>query len=166
MRARRKVIVEMPLADIRRHAAEAASRATTELLRAAHAIPADRHLWRPGGLAHHTVRIVAHCGASNLFHAAVLAQAPLPFRTEEEHSATVNGCQTLDAAAELLRRGAQALLDAIAAMPDERLGEPMVMPWGERQPVLAGILEPVLHMHRHAGQLEYIQMLLGDDNYH
>jgi len=156
----------MPLAHLRRHAAVAISRAADELLRAARAIPSERHFWRPGGLAHHAVRIVAHCGASNLFHAAVLAQAPLPYRTEEEHSAAVDGCQTLEAAAELLGQGTQALLDAVAATPDERLGEPMMMPWGERQPLLAGILEPLLHMHRHAGQLDYIQMLLGDDEYH
>lgn len=144
----------------------AALRARDELVRAAKAVPAGRRMWQPGGVARHSVRIVAHCATSNFFLAAVFASAPLPYRTHEDQEAAMDACAGLDQAEQLLNRSVAAVCDAIVAIAADRLNEIMIMPWAERMPVALGLISPALHMQHHTGQINYIQSLLGDDEHH
>lgn len=141
-------------------------RARDDLIRAARAIPSENHMWRPSDLAHNVVEIVAHCAAANQFFAAVITGAPIPFRTQEEREAAVQACDTLDKAEAFLNQSVTAVCDAIVSMPEDRLHEQMVMPWGERMTVAQGLLSPSFHMQYHEGQINFIQVLLGDTDYH
>ena len=141
-------------------------RARDDLLRAAEALPPERHGWRVGGVSRSAIQIVAHCAATNLFQAAALSGAPLPYLTREEQEREVASCATMADALAFLNRSVKAVCDAIVAMAPERMTEPMVLPWGERMPVALGLLAPSYHMQYHEGQINLIQRALGDDEYH
>jgi uncharacterized damage-inducible protein DinB len=147
-------------------ALNATLRTRDDLARALRALPADRLRWQPGDIAQNALRVVAHCATTNLFFAAALSGAPLPYRTHEEQEAAVQSCDTLEKAEAFLNRSVTAVCDVIVSLPESRLSEPMVMPWGERIPLAQGLLSPSYHMQYHEGQLNYLQTLLGDDEYH
>ncbi|MCC6729629.1 MAG: DinB family protein [Chthonomonadales bacterium] len=147
-------------------ALSATLRAADDLARAARAVPPERHRWQPGGVARNLLWILAHCAAENRFFAAIYSGAPLPYRTQDEREAAVGACDTLERAQSFLGTSVTELCNAIAALPDNRLSELMVMPWGERLPMALGLLAPAQHMQYHQGQVNLIQALLGDDEHH
>jgi hypothetical protein len=156
----------MPIHLCQEAALSAALKAREDLVRAARAVPEMRLLWCPGAVARHTLQIVTHCAASNMFLAAVIAELPLPYRTQEEEDAAIESCVTLDLAESFLNRSVTAVCDAIAAVSETRLSQQVAMPWGERMSVAISLLSPSQHMRYHEGQINFIQTLLGDDEYH
>lgn len=144
-------------------ALEATMRAADELRRTAAQLSSTRALWRPGGIARHTVEIVAHCAAHGRFHAAVIAGAALPYRTADELDRVVDSCKSLDAALAFFDASIGELIRAIESLPEARFSEVMTMPWGERAPVPFGLLMAALHIQYHLGQVCQIQAMLGDD---
>jgi hypothetical protein len=156
----------MPIHLCQEAALSAALKAREDLVRAARAVPEDRALWCAGLVARHTVHIIAHCAASNTFLAAVIGEHPLPYRTQDEEAAAIERCVTLDLAESFLNRSVTAVCDEIAAVPAPRLSQQMAMPWGERMSVALSLLTPSQHMRYHEGQINFIQTLLGDDEYH
>jgi uncharacterized damage-inducible protein DinB len=141
-------------------------RARDDLVRAVEALPADRYGWRPGRVSRTAIQVVAHCAATNLFQAAALSGAPLPYLTREEEERAVAACSTMAEAVAFLQRSVAAVCDAIVGMRREGLDAPMVLPWGERMPTALGLLSSSQHMHYHAGQVNLMQLLLGDDEQH
>jgi len=154
-------------AEVARQAAIAAlAREQENLLRAAAAVPPDKHAWFSGGISRNTVEIVAHAAATNMFLASVIAGGPLPYRTQDEQRAAIDACTTLAQADAFLRQSVRAVGDAVTGIPPSRLTEQMTMPWGEKMPVALGLMTPAMHMAYHEGQISFIQALLGDDEYH
>lgn len=153
-------------ATARQAALVATLRAKDDLVRAARSLPADRLGWRPQPHAPSAVSIVAHCAAANLFFAAVIGSLPLPYRTEDERRQAIASCTTLEQAESFLNRSVTAFCDALVALPEGRLAEQVAMPWGERMPLYAGLWQATQHMLYHEGQINYIQLLLGDDEHH
>jgi hypothetical protein len=147
----------------RRVALEATLRIADELRRTAAQLSSTRALWRPGGIARHTVEILAHCAAHGRFHAAVIAGSALPYRTADELDRAVDACRSLDAARSFLDASIGELTKAIEDLPETRFAEVMAMPWGERVPVPFGLLMAALHLQYHLGQVCQIQAMLGDD---
>lgn len=147
-------------------ALSAALKAREDFVRAARAVPEARRQWCPGALTPHVIHIVAHAAAANTFLAAIIGDQPLPYRTQDEQSAAVEGCTTLEMAETFLNRSVTAVCDAIATVAPERLAEQIMMPWGERMSLALSLMAPAQHMRYHEGQVNYIQVLLGDDEYH
>jgi hypothetical protein len=141
-------------------------RARDSLERALNALPPDKHSWCVGGVGRTAIQIVAHCAATNLFQAAAFSGAPLPFLTREEQDREVASCGTMTEALSFLNRSVKAVCDAIVTMKPERMAETMVLPWGERMPIALGLLSPSYHMQYHEGQINLIQLALGDDEHH
>ena len=141
-------------------------RSRDSLSRAANAVPADKLLWRPGGVSAHTVHIVAHAATANETFAAVFTGGPMPYLTQVDRDSAVAACDTLEKAEYLLNRSVTSICDGIVLLSEERLAQPAIMPWGERLPFAAALLAPAMHMQYHEGQISYIQTLLGDDNYY
>lgn len=156
----------MPPSTIQETTLISVTRAADDLLRTAEAVPVERRLWRPGGVAQHVVHILAHCGATNRFYAAVIAGELLPYRTQDERDEAIADCDTFPKATAFLNTSVDRLRASIEALSPEQAGQPMVMPWGERLPAALGLMAPVEHMRYHEGQINLIQMLLGDDEYH
>jgi uncharacterized damage-inducible protein DinB len=61
---------------------------------------------------------------------------------------------------------AKEVCDVIDALSDEELKGEITMPWGAVYPVVEAILLPSSHMSYHDGQMNYIQLLLGDTMMH
>lgn len=132
----------------------------------ARAIPAERALWRPGGAAHHAVAIVAHSAIINMFYSSVFTGAPLSNNTQDESNAVITSCIKMDDAIKLLQESVIQVSNAIRSISTIRMEEKMMMPWGERRSMAQALLTPAMHMQYHEGQLNYLQMIFGDDEYH
>jgi uncharacterized damage-inducible protein DinB len=101
--------------------------------------------------------ILAECAASNFAMAAA-----------------ISGGQTRELEKELdfqslkdkVMESAQAVCDAIDSLSDEDLEGETQMPWGAMFPTAEAIFLPASHMNYHDGQINYIQLLLGDTKFH
>jgi uncharacterized damage-inducible protein DinB len=156
----------MPLHLCQEVAVKATLRTHDDLARAARAVPENRRLWQAGGVSQNTLRIVTHCATANLLLAAAFTGQPVPYLTQEEREKAIAACDTLDKAEAFLNRSVTAVCDAIVSLPESHLSELIIMPWGERMPVALSLLSPSYHMQYHEGQINYIQTLLGDDEFH
>jgi uncharacterized damage-inducible protein DinB len=103
---------------------------------------------------------------TNLVYASVLANAPLPFRSQAESDAATDECDTLPKACAYLHRSLTRLCDTLIALPAERLTEMVILPDGEKMPSALAMLVPANHMQYHLGQINYLQTLMGDEEYH
>ena len=60
----------------------------------------------------------------------------------------------------------QAVCRAIDTFSEADLGKEVAMPWGAKFPAMVAILLPTSHMTYHDGQINYIQTLFGDAEFH
>jgi uncharacterized damage-inducible protein DinB len=147
-------------------ALKATIRSRDDLARAANAISADRRLWRPGEYMNSAVEIVAHSAATNRLFASAFSGEPLPYLTRAEKDAAIRACDTMEKSMDFLNFSVSTVCDTLVKIQDEQLPENIIMPWGERIPLALGILSPAFHMEYHQGQLNAIQLLSGDEDYH
>lgn len=66
----------------------------------------------------------------------------------------------------LVISSAEEVCKAIDSLTDEQLAGLIKMPWGQEFPGAAAIFLPSSHMNYHDGQINYIQLLLGDTKFH
>ncbi len=64
------------------------------------------------------------------------------------------------------RAAAQELRATLEALKPDSLAEERTMPWGASMPLGQYIFRPAYHLAYHDGQLAYIQLLLGDTEFH
>lgn len=75
-------------------------------------------------------------------------------------------CSTKDGGAAELLRATTAFVAALAQADDERLASMETVPWGDTMPVAMVAHIATSHIWYHDGQLNFIQSLLGDGDYH
>jgi uncharacterized damage-inducible protein DinB len=156
----------MQLHLCQRVALEMTLRAGKALTQAVRAMPAEGLTWKPHDASRHALSLMGHCAVTNLVYAAVLANAPLPFRSQAESDAAIERCSTLPKASAYLQRSLTRLCDTLIAIPADRLTEMVILPDGERMPSALAMLVPASHMQYHLGQINYLQTLMGDEEYH
>ncbi len=140
---------------------------TAELL--AHALattPPDKQDWRPtlpgAAPTRSALEQVGECVIVNRYFAALLrGESP-------EGNPLGQGVPVFaladDAGAELLA-SARELADAVRALPDDAL-QGTVAHWRGPLPVTRALDAPNRNMAYHAGQINFIQLLAGDSEYH
>jgi uncharacterized damage-inducible protein DinB len=149
-----------------RVALEMTLRAGEELTKAVRALPPEGLTWKPHAAARHALSLMGHCAVTNLVYACVLANAPLPFRSQAESDDAINRCDTLSKASASLQHSLTRLCDTLIALPADRLTEMVLLPDSERMPAALAMLVPANHMQYHVGQINYLQTLMGDQEYH
>lgn len=120
-------------------------------------IPEEMLDWQPMDYGKSANMILSECARANYDMAAAIggskaSELPkdLDFRALKDH----------------VMDSAKAVCDAIDALSDEDLEGDIQMPWGGIFPATQAILLPTSHMTYHDGQINYIQLLLGDTKFH
>lgn len=75
-------------------------------------------------------------------------------------------CSTRDGAQAELSRCVPAFVEALKSASDEKLGSMVTAPWGSELPLMMMAHVASSHLWYHDGQLNYMQCLLGDGDYH
>jgi len=134
-----------------------------ELAKALSFVPEDKRAWRPVETATSALDIVVECaftlnmGAKLLRGEVVTMDGPTP--TGADYS-------TADAACAYLEATHSEIQAAIDGIDESRLDEVVRLPWGSQMPLSRVLMLFAGHNAYHAGQLSYIQRLLGDTGYH
>ncbi len=123
--------------------------------------PPDRLLWEPsleaGGQGRSVLDQMAECISVNFRFAALLRGETAPEAPPAPQSAA-------DAQAQIVASG-DKLAAAIRGLTDEDLEKPLALPRGSL-PLSRAMLVPFRNMAYHAGQINFIQMLAGDTEFH
>ncbi len=142
--------------------------------RLAHALtttPDDRINWSPSPTARTPVQQVAHAAAAikalhetfdgRTFKAASTAEADQGFREWEQ------GLRTREEALGLLEKNSAEYLAWLDTLTPERLALMIELPFGLGQvPLSVAITFPPAHTNDHAAQIDYIQTVYGDHDWH
>ncbi len=75
-------------------------------------------------------------------------------------------CVSREAAAAEMNRAASAFVEALGQADDARLTGMVTAPWGAEMPLIMIAHIVSSHIWYHDGQLNYIQCLLGDNQFH
>ncbi len=134
-------------------------------------MPDDKLNWSPSPTARTPLAVVAHAGMSlhhitemlkgRPFGDSTTAIAQKGFRESELEFTTRAQVQ------ELFEKNAAAFIDWIDTLTEEGLNDPITFPFGLGQgTVLHDISAPARHTEAHIAQLEYIQTIYGDQDWH
>jgi uncharacterized damage-inducible protein DinB len=119
-------------------------------------IPSEKLNWRPMEHGKSVVMILSEIARSDFEIAAVILGAPAKKVETEDY----------EELKKLVIESAEEVCKAIDSLSDEALEGAITMPWGGIFPASHAILLPASHMNYHDGQVNYIQLLLGDTRFH
>ena len=120
-------------------------------------IPQESLDWSPMDYGKSADRILSECAKANLMFVAA-------FRGESTKE--VEKDLDFQALKDHVVESAQEVCKAIDSLSDSDLEVDMQMPWGAIMPAAEAIFLPASHMTYHDGQINYIQLLLGDTKFH
>jgi hypothetical protein len=149
----------------------ATQRALDDIVRAAEAVPESKLGWVPMGEARSVLSQMQEIAASGDWFIPIVRDRTLPAFDEHarKESARMRAANdTLEKCIEAAKEGTSALCREIAHFPSESLEDELVLPFGGGiRMTMADIL--MLHyqnMTYHLGQINYVQLLLGDKEMH
>ena len=119
-------------------------------------VPSEKLDWSPMDYGKSVIAILSEISRSNYEIAAVILGQP----------AKKVETQDYEELQKLVIGSAEEVCKAIDSLSDEALEGAITMPWGGIFPASHAILLPASHMNYHDGQINYIQLLLGDTRFH
>ncbi|MCL6519155.1 MAG: DUF1572 domain-containing protein [Armatimonadetes bacterium] len=128
-------------------------------------IPAEKLFWCALGCAKTAADILKEIACSNIQMAASI-RGETPGKFEEEFVDRVGKASTLTELGQLVKDSADIVCRAIDNHSEADLEKQITMPWGAVFPLYEAIFLPANHMTYHDGQINYIQLLLGDSKFH
>ncbi|HEY3298295.1 MAG TPA: DinB family protein [Armatimonadota bacterium] len=131
--------------------------AAETMCRDASFILAEKLDWRPEEHGKSVNMILSECAKANMGIAAYIRGDEPSGEVESADFASLKDC---------LVASAQQVCDAIDSLSDEAIEGDVKMPWGAIYPAGEAIFLPISHMTYHDGQINYIQVLLGDTKFH
>ena len=145
--------------------------AKSRLVRALETTPDDRLNWSPSSTSRTPLQLAAHCALSvhhmlgnmdgRTYAVPETAEADRSHRRDETQFTTRE--QVLD----LLEDNSAKYFAWLDGLTPEKLHGPMTLPFNFGTiPVSAGIPFMALHMMTHVAQIEYIQTIYGDHDWH
>jgi hypothetical protein len=131
--------------------------------------PDDKINWSPSATSRTPVQLVAHAAMGTQGINGMLAGKPFPFTSMEDmdaHSrAAEKGFTTREQALGLLEKTSAEYLAWLDNLTPEQIGGMVTLPFGQA-PMAAAITFAADHLRGHAGQIEYIQTIYGDQSWH
>ena len=150
-------------------ARQGATAARDRFLKLLAAVPDDKLNWSPSPSAKSALQVAAHAAVSYRAFGAILRGDPLPATTVEEiraHSSAEEAkLRTRQDVVAAIEAGSEEVDAAIAGLSEERLGSTVKMPMFEA-PMSFFIALPAVHLYGHGGQIEYLQTIWGDTDFH
>ncbi len=141
------------------------------LFRTARHIPADKYHWSPMDAGRSAQSQIAECALTPLLYLSVLDGTPMDFsdpvvRTQGE--TMMASLDTLDAAEAAAKEHYATLYARFDALTDADLEKTVHLPFGGGRdvPVANFLFFTSQNVIYHTGQINYIQLLLGDTEMH
>ena len=149
----------------------ATQKALDDVCRAAQAVPVEKVDWEPQGLARSVLSQMQEVATTSRFLLPVIRDGTMPEFDEHartEALRTRKSYDTLDKCIEAAKEATAEFCQAVADFPDDRLEEEMTLPFGGGMTAtMADILAlPSWNMIYHHGQINYVQLMLGDRQMH
>ncbi|MDI6828086.1 MAG: DUF1572 family protein [Armatimonadota bacterium] len=135
------------------------------LVKDASYIPEEKLSWRALGCAKTAEEILKEIACSNVQMAASI-RGEKPSQAEEEFIKTAEKASTLAELSQMVKESAEIVCQAIDGYSEADLEKQITMPWGAVFPLYEAAFLPANHMSYHDGQINYIQLLLGDSKFH
>lgn len=136
---------------------------TRQLTTAMEFIPEERRCWRPEGCAKTPQEIYLECAATYLWAAKLLQGEPADWG---QLVSKTQDYTDFERAKELMEQWQSEFIAVLERLEGARLTELVDPGWGDKMPMGQFLLLPSYHSCYHAGQLNYVQTLLGDAEIH
>jgi hypothetical protein len=142
-------------------------KAVDDVCRAAEAIPRGREDWSPGGAARSALSQMQELATQGPWYLPIIRDGVVPQFDSAAREAAVQTRARFDSIAKCVqqvRSSTSELCQAIASFPESRFDEEVVLPFGGGITVtMADVLSlPHWNLVYHLGQINQIQLLLGD----
>lgn len=139
--------------------------------RTAHAVPEDKREWTPMGDARSVKAQLEELATVHIYVIPILKTGEAPLITEdqkEEIRERKERLNTFDKLIEGAKEGAKLTADAIREVPDSKLENVVTLHsrGGIKRTMYEMVARPYWNLCYHEGQINYIQMLLGDTEMH
>jgi hypothetical protein len=157
---------ELKVPTLQQQAARMTREAWEGLLRTAAFVPEDRRNWVPQGKARTMHDFVAECAVIADWGASffdTMEIAPFDLQAYERAKAELD---TLDKIHSVGEAAITRLCQAIEAVPDAKLELSHSMPWGMTMTTADMLFMGYWNIVYHTGQVNYVQMMLGDTEMH
>jgi len=145
------------------------TRAKDRLVRALETTPDDRINWSPSPTARTPLEVAAHAAVSISGIRSMLQGKPMPFSgTAEMDSAFREKEKTLTSRTEvlaLIEENSNKFLAWLDSLTPEQVAADIETPFGAF-PMANAITFPADHTRGHVAQIEYIQTIYGDREWH
>lgn len=153
--------------DLKAHLKGMAERMKGLLIKDVRALPADKHAACPGGCAKSPLYMIAECATVNMLAANYLTTGEQPTRpSPDERDTLLKAYTDTEKTLAFLEESVVKYREAVDGFDATRFGERNDAFFG-RPMTNFGIAELAgVHMMYHDGQLNSIQMLLGDNENH
>ena len=130
--------------------------ALEDLIASVRRMPADKLDWRPLGEGRSAMDQFRECATAPHFYSSAIRGTPFVSLKGVREGWDVDECERQ------ARLATADLLEAIRALPGERLGELIEVPMNGTIPVLAVVWMHLGNLTYHLGQIGFIQTLYGD----
>lgn len=151
---------------LQEHLVRSTQRALDDVCRAALAVPADRRDWSPGGEARSVLDQMREVALTGTWFLPILAGGTVP--SGVDHQAVAQEWGTVEECVEAARERIGALCRAMADFPDEGLEHEVHLPFGGGTvlPMSDVLALAGWNLVYHLGQINQIQLILGDREMH
>jgi len=139
--------------------------------RTAVAIPEDKRDWAPMGNARSVKAQLEELATVHIYIIPILKSGEAPAITDEQKDQIRERKERFDTFDKLIegaKEGAMLTADAIRDVPDSRLDDVITLHsrGGIKRTMYEMVARPYWNLCYHEGQINYIQMLLGDTEMH
>lgn len=139
--------------------------------RSARAIPEDKREWVPMGSARSVKAQMEELATVHIYIIPILQTGEAPVITEDQKSRIAERKMALDTFDKLIDgaiEGAGLIAAAIREVPDSKLEDVITLHsrGGVKRTMCEMVARPYWNLCYHEGQINYIQMLLGDTEMH
>lgn len=145
------------------------TRAKERIARALATTPDDKINWSPSPTARTPVHLVAHSATGIAFIQSLLVGKPLPHASTAEMDAAFRSAEkeftTREQALSVLEKNSAEYLAWLDTLTPEQVASTIQLPFGPFA-MAAAVTFAADHLRNHAAQIEYIQTILGDRDWH
>lgn len=151
---------------LQEHLVRSTQRALDDVCRAALAVPADKADWSPGGAARSTLSQMREVAKTGVWFLPILAGGKFP--GGEDHQEMTHDLSTVEECVAAARESIGQLCQAIARFPDEGLEIEISLPFGGGTvlPMSDVLSLAAWNFIYHLGQINQLQLMLGDRDMH
>lgn len=146
-------------------------KAVDDICRSAEAVPLDKAEWLPGEAARSVLSQMQEVAAQAKWFLPVIQERTVPVfdrHAIEEAKRLRESFDSISMCAEVARESTVALCQAISEFPEDKLDEEITLPFGGGMTMTMGDVLglPYWNMVYHLGQINQIQLMLGDREMH